>query len=117
MFSSPLDALGAVTEAPPEVVVTDQVMPEMTGVQLARAIRAQMRGQSPIIVALTGSYDALSAHDKQVFDEILRKPGTVDALMDSVRRLRANRAGEIHKSGVQLKPLTREDLDDRTHTG
>ena len=117
VLSSPLDAVGVVTGAPPDVVVTDQVMPEMTGVQLARAIRAQLRGQSPIIVALTGSYDALSAQDKSVFDEVLRKPCPADALIDAIRRLRAQGGGVVHQSSVQLRTLTREDLDDRSRTG
>lgn len=117
VLSSPLDALGAITDAPPDVVVTDQVMPEMTGVQLARALRGQMRSQSPILVALTGSYETLSGHDKTLFDEVLRKPCPPQVLLDTIERLRSPSRGVVHRSGVQLKPLKLEDLDDRSRTG
>jgi CheY-like chemotaxis protein len=38
-FSSPIDALDAVSKNPPNLLLSDVMMPEMTGVELAIAIR------------------------------------------------------------------------------
>jgi PAS domain S-box-containing protein len=75
-----------------DVVITDQTMPRMTGVELARRITAQRPGL-PIIL-YTGDaaeFDAALLHRSGV-RELLRKPIVPDALRAAIRSLLAGRA-------------------------
>ncbi|PWG65735.1 two-component system response regulator [Spiribacter halobius] len=66
-FASPLQALDAAATAAPDLVVTDYVMPEMTGAELVRALRAIPECiELPVIVVTAYGdreyrYDALAA--------------------------------------------------------
>ncbi|MBJ9974279.1 response regulator [Pseudomonas sp. S75] len=67
----------------PELLVTDQVMPEQTGVQLARSLRKRLP-QLPVLI-ITG-YANLTPREISGFD-ILRKPFRRAELAESLARL------------------------------
>jgi two-component system cell cycle response regulator len=76
-----LELLG--TEPHPEVVITDQMMPHMSGTQLARAIKADARTAHIPVVLLSAVTHAV----EDVWDEKLTKPVSADALLAAIKRL------------------------------
>jgi PAS domain S-box-containing protein len=83
----PQAALELVTESPArfDAVITDQAMPRMTGLQLARALHA-VRSDLPVLV-YSGYGDGLAHGDLQVADirAVLRKPVEPAALEAALR--------------------------------
>lgn len=79
----PRDALSAVCEDPAawDIVITDHDMPEMDGVQLTKWLRA-VREDIPVLLlsALPQAYGR-RAGDPDLFDAVLGKPATSDALV------------------------------------
>jgi PAS domain S-box-containing protein len=75
------DAMAAFREMQPEVVVLDLGLPDISGVDVARAIRGRREGRDVVLVALTGwGRDEDRARTTEAgFDEHLTKP--VDALV------------------------------------
>jgi CheY-like chemotaxis protein len=84
----PQEALEAVTRDPSrfDVVITDQSMPRMTGVQLARALRAA-RGDLPVVL-YTGYSDGLGQADVEAagLAAVLKKPVDPHALRSTLER-------------------------------
>jgi two-component system CheB/CheR fusion protein len=83
----------------PDVVLCDIRMPDMSGFEVARRIRAHARGPTATLVALTGfGADADRRASSQAgFDHHVVKPADPEALLDIVRAA-AQRAPE---SGVR----------------
>jgi len=75
------DAMTAFRELQPEVVVLDLGLPDLSGVDVARAIRGRREGRDVVLIALTGwGRDEDRARTAEAgFDEHLTKP--VDALV------------------------------------
>jgi PAS domain S-box-containing protein len=69
-YASAEEALTAIEVTLPTVVVTDVVLPGMSGIELARRLRASERTRHVGLVALTGRSDV----DRGVFDALLIKP-------------------------------------------
>ncbi|WP_371870561.1 ATP-binding protein [Pseudoduganella umbonata] len=76
--------LDALAHGPPGVLVTDYLMPGMTGAELARQARARFAGL-PVVVA-TGYADMDAIRDAAGGVEILRKPFLIAELGAAVRR-------------------------------
>jgi CheY-like chemotaxis protein len=80
--NDPVDALGAVDAAPDayDLVITDQLMPTLTGTGLAERIHA-LQPQLPVIL-VTGYAPTLSAEHIQTIGvrKLLLKPFSIDAL-------------------------------------
>ena len=80
-------ALAQLMQSPADVVITDWKMPEMTGVELCRAIRAHPSLRHTYIIMLTGQASA----EEQVegfhagADDYLTKPFQMDTLLASIR--------------------------------
>lgn len=83
-------ALEAITELRPDVVFLDVQMPEMNGLEVAKALPAD----DPPIVVFTTAYDqfALAAFDLSATDYLL-KPYDGDRLARALDRVRAARRG------------------------
>lgn len=79
-------ALDAVQrQGPFDVVVSDQSMPGMTGVELLKAIRCL--APDTVLILLTGDPDLPAVRDALAEDPIFRvlaKPCTVDALQSAI---------------------------------
>jgi DNA-binding response OmpR family regulator len=80
-------ALVQLHQAPADIVITDWRMPEMTGVELCRAIRASVALRHAYIIMLTGQ----ASQAEQVegihagADDYITKPFNMDTLLSSVR--------------------------------
>jgi two-component system cell cycle sensor histidine kinase/response regulator CckA len=95
--SNPLEALALFESAPDtfDVVVTDQTMPRLTGIELVSAIRA-LRPLMPCLL-ITGLDDAETEQGAAAVQvrEILRKPFSVDTLCAAVERAGASAGPEV----------------------
>src|ERR1043166_6771173 len=76
-------------DPPPDVIVCDLAMPVMTGIQLARMLRASPRTEKIPIIFLTGSESARDFADGMRSGEIvayLHKPVELDELLAAINR-------------------------------
>jgi DNA-binding response OmpR family regulator len=91
--------LKAIEERPPDIVVTDVIMPKMHGLELVKILRARFPRVRVIAISGGGSFgiqtykpDAISTHAylaavREVgAQEILTKPFDMDDLLAAVRR-------------------------------
>lgn len=81
------DGLDRAADEQPDVILTDLMMPGMSGMDAARLLRtADDTGDIPIVAA-TGSVSAqnLSAETRRWFVEVLEKPVRPDELVRAVR--------------------------------
>ena len=78
--SSGADALAKLSDAKPDLVLTDMWMPGMSGEELAREIRATEGGDKVVIMAVTADVENQNNFDMSVFDGILLKPVTKTTL-------------------------------------
>jgi two-component system, OmpR family, response regulator MprA len=85
--SNGAEALEAIQEGRPSIVVTDVHMPRMDGVELVEQLHE--RGYDPPIVVVTGTLrnvDEVMRH--MDVDECLMKPFDINELLDLIERLR-----------------------------
>lgn len=86
------EALAVLERFQPDVVITDLVMPGMSGEELIRGIQNR-GGRRPRIVVVSG-LDRLKARCEALgVDECLTKPFDLDALLAAVARGTAERRG------------------------
>lgn len=77
-------ALAAIGAARPDLLITDHVMPGMTGLELARAVRAEAGTADLPIILLTGTE---KHRDLFAVDRWLEKPFSPAALRSHVQAL------------------------------
>jgi putative two-component system response regulator len=88
-FESPLDLIDTITdpEKLPDLIITDIMMPEMTGVDLAKAIRSH--SEDVPIMAITGHMD--SSLYKGLFEngfcDMVEKPFILELLLSRIKRV------------------------------
>ena len=101
-FTNPLEALHAIRERAPSVLVTDEDMPNMTGLELSD----EALGEDPDIgiIVVTGVGDEASAQAalRVGAADYLTKPVDLDALERSVQRAAGRRAQEAVRSSDPL---------------
>ena len=79
------EALESASRTVPGLIVTDQMMPIMTGAELFRALKSSPRlRQVPVI--LNTSAPPAPARDLR-WDDLIRKPSDFDALLRAVDRV------------------------------
>jgi CheY-like chemotaxis protein len=66
----------------PDLVITDLVLPLVSGIDLARALRADPRYRGLPVVAISGVWHPVAAEG--LFSAFLAKPFSVDALLSTV---------------------------------
>ena len=78
------EALLAVREYNPEVVLLDIGLPGMDGYEVARCLRSEMGDEAPLLVAMTGySQHEVSRHARKAeFDHHLVKPADIGTLRE-----------------------------------
>jgi PAS domain S-box-containing protein len=88
-FSSGIEALEAIEQAPPALLVSDIGMPEMDGYMLLEQVRALTSGQQVPAIALT-AYASEVDHQRAIevgFQMHLAKPVNPEALVEAIARL------------------------------
>jgi putative two-component system response regulator len=95
-FSSSRAALESIRENPPSILVTDMVMPEFTGVDLAHEARTRDPQCGVILVTGVGDQDAALATMVHGVSAYMAKPIEPDALRREVLRAYFKRAAEVH---------------------
>lgn len=109
-------ALGALDRTKPDVVLLDQEMPHMNGVETARAIREREKssGKRATIIALSGS--ALAEDKRRAvdagMDAFLAKPFDRGALFQVVE---TPAHSSLAASSEEIAPLAESGTDLRTH--
>lgn len=88
-FTSPLDALNGTQTIVPDLLITDVVMPEMTGIELAIRIKALCADCKVLLFSgQAATADLLSAAKAQGHEfELLRKPVHPKDLINRLRSL------------------------------
>lgn len=81
------EALELVNQRKPALLITDFMMPIMTGLELAEAIRADESMEQIPILLLTGAQGALARQYPHLFTQVLDKPYSLDALVKTVVEL------------------------------
>lgn len=98
------DALTAVAEAPPDLVVLDLGLPDMDGVEVLRRLRQVSQVPVVVLSARHGSDDKVEALDEGA-DDYVTKPFGMDELMARIRAgLRRGGVGEAEAFG-SLAPV------------
>jgi CheY-like chemotaxis protein len=67
-------ALALIRDLRPALVITDFMMPLMTGLELARAMRADPELQETPIILTSGAQGSIGRAQPQMFDAVLDKP-------------------------------------------
>lgn len=79
------EALESASRTVPGLIVTDQVMPIMTGAELFRALKSSPRLRQVPVILITSAPPA-AARDLH-WAELIRKPLDLEALLRSVHRV------------------------------
>ena len=85
-------ALSLLQHTPVALVLTDLMMPQLTGLQLAQQMRSDPR--TAVIPVLVMSA-ALPPHMPDVFAAVIPKPFALDDLVTSVRQFGSSREGDV----------------------
>ena len=87
-----LDGMAAVRAERPDLILCDLDMPEMNGIELCRAVRADPAiADVPILVISGGDPEGLHAAVAAGCDGVLVKPCTQTLLVASIRQILARR--------------------------
>jgi two-component system cell cycle response regulator DivK len=82
-----LEALIAAYEMRPGVIVMDVSMPVLDGIEATRLIKAGAATRNARVIAYTGNGSFDDSLLGTLFDAVLRKPATADALLATVRHV------------------------------
>lgn len=105
--TSGAEALVAVTKNPPDLVVSDIMMPEMDGLEFCRRLRATPSGQLMPFIFLSGKgelEDRIHGHSMGA-DDYLTKPVDPRELVAKIES-QLERSRRIHSEIVRLMQLT-----------
>lgn len=80
-------ALDLILESPPALVITDFMMPLMTGLELAQDLKARPEYQDLPIILVSGAQGALARRHPELFAKVFDKPYSLPALLEQVLKL------------------------------
>lgn len=80
-------ALDLVKKLRPALVVTDFMMPLMTGLELARAMRANAELRTIPIILTSGAQGSIGRAEPEMFNAVLDKPYREEELLASIDNL------------------------------
>lgn len=84
--SNAVDALKRLARDRPDLVVTDFMMPGVSGVELCREIRAREHGTHMPIIMSSAAVEPPDPED-ELFDSFIAKPTYFDELLKEISRL------------------------------
>ena len=104
-------ALAAAAARPFDLVVLDISMPEMSGIDVARALRAAAKTAEVYIVVHTG-LDEHWVHERFAdYDIFLTKAQDADVLVDEIARLLAQPRPVRHHAAAQAETFSTDDAE------
>jgi CheY-like chemotaxis protein len=71
----------------PDLIITDFMMPGMTGIEFAEAVRTRDTHKSTPIMLMSGAHAYLAAARPDLFVEVLDKPFEIDFIIEKVKAL------------------------------
>ena len=80
-------ALQLIRERKPALVITDFMMPLMTGLELAQALRADSDLKDIPVILVSGAQAGIARQKDDLFTAIFDKPYHHQAMIDTVRRI------------------------------
>jgi len=124
IFNDPREALDACRSRPFDIVITDQKMPAMTGIELVKAIRRRETDFIAIVIsAYTDSEDLIDAVNSNIIYKYIVKPFSPSVLLQHVHRaaehLTLSRKNEYLQRALrrQHRLLVEETRGDRGQAG
>lgn len=89
------EAMVQISTNPPDLLISDCCMPEMTGLELSEQLRAAPQGYSFPILLMSGSLECDVALGSD-YDAFIKKPFLAETLLANVR-------GLLHENGAPLE--------------
>jgi CheY-like chemotaxis protein len=89
-------ALALLAHTPVELVLTDLMMPQLTGLQLAQQLRSDPQTAAIPVLVMSA---ALPPHTPDVFAAVLPKPFVLDELVTTLRQFGLDHTGGIQQEG------------------
>ena len=80
------EALDRLAEETPELIVTDHMMPDLTGIELIRAVRAQPTHEKLPILFMSAALPS-DIDPRELADAYLQKPADLGTLLSVIRDL------------------------------
>jgi CheY-like chemotaxis protein len=109
-YTDPREALLWLTDVKPELLIVDLCMPEMSGYDFLKRVRAYGAYSRTPIVALTGteaSDDEIEAHG---FASVLRKPVTLSDIMTAIEELET--VAKTEDANTELEHEVSEEISE-----
>jgi Response regulator containing CheY-like receiver domain and AraC-type DNA-binding domain len=76
-------ALELIRQDPPDLIITDFMMPLMTGLELAECLRGDPEFRDLPIMLVSGAQGAIARSRADLFDRVIDKPYHFDALLEA----------------------------------
>ncbi|MEX3776489.1 response regulator [Pseudomonas sp. MYb118] len=84
---SALKALDILDRERPDLIITDFMMPGMTGLEFAESIKAKDQFSAIPIMLMSGAQAHLANERSDLFVSVFAKPFTIDAVIASVKAM------------------------------
>ena len=80
-------ALQVIRERKPALVITDFMMPLMTGLELAQALNAEEDLKAIPVILVSGAQAGIARQNDNLFVAVFDKPYNLQAMIDTVRMI------------------------------
>jgi len=111
--SYPTDALEQIPKLSPDLLFLDVEMPEISGLELAKKLKATSFKGKIIFVTAYGHY-SIKAIRANAFDYLL-KPVDIDELKNAIERLKLGKNQQINTNAIKKFELTKREIELITH--
>jgi CheY-like chemotaxis protein len=81
------EALDIIRQTPPALIITDFMMPLMTGLELAMAVRADPVLMNIPIILVSGAQGSIGRDHPEAFNAVLDKPYQLAKLLETVEQM------------------------------